>query len=311
MRSAPSATVLVVGLLGALGAAWLAATLLAEGPPRARLPAAGSGGVEAAAKPATPLSAPLAKPRKPGAYEVLAVENGGTIRVFCKLAQAAEIQQIPLNKDQQGCGHAAMPSERCLFDPATLGLANCIASLTDIQKGKDFEGELAERGRLVVFDHKQCRYLPHVLLLRTGQQAHLRNSDGVQHNVHAFFKGETKFNEMLSSNSTLPPVDTAILTQAGLYPVKCDIHYWMSGFILAMRHPYHAVSGADGRCELTNVPPGQYRVGCWHEGMRMKLQMNGAEISGYDFSPDITLPEQVVTVPPGGTVDVTFTFEAK
>ena len=85
----------------------------------------------------------------------------------------------------------------------------------------------------------------------------------------------------------------------------------MTGYIQAIRHPYFAISGADGRCELTNVPPGQYRVGCWHEGMRMTLQMNGAEVSDYKYSTDITLPEQVVEVPPGGSVDVTFTFEAK
>jgi len=308
MRAPTSATVLVVGLLGALGAAYLASRLLAASPPRAQEPVAPSGAVAPAPSP-TPLAP--ARPRKPGAYEVEAVENGGTIRVFAKLSQATEVQQFPLNKDQAGCGHPSMSSERCLFDPRTLGLSNCIASLTDIQKGKDFEGELAEKGRLVTYDHKQCRYLPHVLLMRTGQQAQLRNSDGVEHNVHGYFKGETKFNEMISSNSTLPPGDSTILTQPGLYPVKCDIHYWMTGYIQTIRHPYHAISGADGRCELTNVPPGQYRIGCWHEGMRMKLQMNGAEVSGYEFSSDITLPEQVVSVPPNGTVDVTFIFDPR
>ena len=309
MRAAPSATVLVVGLLGALGAAHLAATFLAAAPPRAKEPVAGGSAVEAAPSPPPPAAS--AKPRKPGAYEVMAVEHGGTIRVFCRLSKAAEIQQIPLNRDQAGCGHATMSSERCIFDPVTLGLSNCIASLTDIQKGKDFEGELAEKGRLVLLDQKRCRYVPHVLLMRTGQQVQVRNSDSVQHNVHANFKGENKFNEMISSNSTLPPGDSTILTLPGLYPLKCDIHFWMTGFIQTIRHPYHAISGGDGRCELSNVPPGQYRVGCWHEGMRVKLQMNGAEVSGYEFSSDITLPEQVVTVPSGGTVDVTFTFDPR
>jgi plastocyanin len=318
MKSSPSALLLVVGLLGALGAAYLLSWRLAPARPAPRFAGGAVQGPEQAGAAggagdsgAKAGAAPTAKPRKPGAYEVIEVKDGGTIRVFCKLSRAVEAQTIPFNKDQAGCGHPNMPNERCVFDPATLGLANCIVGLTDVAKGKDFEGAMAEKGALVTLDHKQCRYVPHVILMRAGQQLHLWNSDPVQHNVHGYFKSITQFNEMISSNSKLEPTDGTRLTLPGLYPIKCDIHYWMTGYAYAARHPYHAVSGADGTCALTNVPAGQYRIGCWHEGMRIRVQQNGAEISGYEFSADITLPEQVVDVPAGGTVDVTFVFDPK
>ena len=59
------------------------------------------------------------------------------------------------------------------------------------------------------------------------------------------------------------------------------------------------------------LPPGQYEIGCWHEGMLVTIQTTGAAVSGYEFSPDITLPDQVVDVPAGGTVDVTFLLDPK
>ena len=95
---------------------------------------------------------------------------------------------------------------------------------------------------------------------------------------------EFGFYERLTEKTLQEPDEQTVLTRPGSHPLYCDIHYWMTGFIYTAAHPYHAISGADGTCTLTNVPPGQYRIGCWHEGMRVTLQQNGAEISGYEFS---------------------------
>ncbi len=315
-RPPTPALVLVAGLLAALGAAWMLATRVA-GPKPTPAP---SGRPAAAAPVAVPPGAggggegqaAAAKPRKGGAYEVVEVQQGGTIRVTCRLSRApAFALTLPLNRDQAGCGHPTMPNERCVHDAATLGLANCIVSLVDIQKGKAFEGALAEKGATVVLDQHGCAYVPHVQLVRTGTQLAVKNSDPVQHNVKSFLNNRAtlQFNLMSSSNSLLEPQADTVLARAGTYLLYCDIHFWMTGYVRAVAHPYHALSGKDGTCTLTQVPPGQYRIGCWHEGMTVKLQQAGADVTGYEFSPDITLPEQVVDVPPGGTVDIVFVVD--
>ncbi|MFM8980355.1 MAG: hypothetical protein ACKOSS_07830 [Planctomycetia bacterium] len=320
MRPPTPAVVLVAGLLAALGAAWMLAQRLAPArpvPAAANASAATSGTSAGKASPAAvpaagAREAGAAKPRKGGAYEVMEVAQGGTIRVTCKLSRAPSFAlAMPLNKDQAGCGHPTMPNERCVFDPATLGLANCVVSLVDIQKGKAFEGALAAKGATVVLDQHGCRYVPHVQLVRTGTQVAVKNSDPVQHNVKSFLNNRAtlQFNLMSSSNSLLEPQADTVLSRAGTYLLFCDIHFWMTGYVRAVAHPYHALSAGDGTCALTQVPPGQYRIGCWHEGMAVKLQQSGAEVTGYEFSPDITLPEQVVDVPPGGTVDIVFVLD--
>ena len=89
MKSSPSALLLVVGLLGALGAAYLLSWRLAPARPAPRFAGGAVQGPEQAGAAggagdsgAKAGAAPTAKPRKPGAYEVIEVKDGGTIRVL-------------------------------------------------------------------------------------------------------------------------------------------------------------------------------------------------------------------------------------
>ena len=42
--------------------------------------------------------------------------------------------------------------------------------------------------------------------------------------------------------------------------VFCDIHSHMNAFILVFSHPFFAMTDADGRYRIDNVPPGTYNV---------------------------------------------------
>ncbi|MFM8387543.1 MAG: carboxypeptidase regulatory-like domain-containing protein [Planctomycetia bacterium] len=251
--------------------------------------------------------------KKGAKYEVIEVTDGGTIKITCKVSSMPDQAEIPFNKDKEGCGHPGMKNERAVVDPATMGLANCVVYLVDIAKGKDFEGEMAEKGRTVLLDQHGCQYVPHVSLVRTGSSISVKNSDPVQHNVKAFLNNRAtlQFNLMSSSNSLLDPTDETKLGKAGNYLLFCDIHFWMTGYIRAVAHPYHAVTGADGVATLTKVPAGTYKVGCWHEGMVLKVVQAGAEVTGYEPSADFEEEAQDVNVTAGGTSEVTFSINPR
>ena len=312
MHSGSTSLKPVLVLVAALVGAYLLSGLVAD-PARKVEGVRGSGAAVAGVEVEKPTGEPTTARAKPGEYVARPVEGGGTIRVLCKLTEAPPLQTLPLNKDLKGCGHTSMPSERCVFDATTLGLAGCIVGLTDITEGKAFEGELADEARTVVLDQKGCRYVPHVMLVRPGTKVAVKNSDPVEHNVKAFFKnrGTLKFNLFSSSGALLEPTPKTTLEKPGLYPLMCDVHFWMTGFIRAVPHPYHAVTGPDGTAVLTDVPPGRYRIGGWHEGMRVTLETTGSEVTGYAFSADVTFPEQVVEVSAGRSVDVTFVVEPR
>ena len=71
--------------------------------------------------------------------------------------------------------------------------------------------------------------------------------------------------------------------------VKCNIHSWMHAWIGVVDSPYFAVTGSDGKFDLTNLPPGNYTIEAWQE--------------------ELGTQQQQVTVPPQGKSDIAFTFQ--
>src|SRR3989442_13811815 len=48
-------------------------------------------------------------------------------------------------------------------------------------------------------------------------------------------------------------------------PVQCQVHPWMKSYIAVFKHPYFAVTGANGSFDIKNLPPGTYTLEAWHE----------------------------------------------
>jgi hypothetical protein len=47
--------------------------------------------------------------------------------------------------------------------------------------------------------------------------------------------------------------------------IECDLHSWMTAWVVVAAHPFYAVTGADGSFAFDNLPPGQYKLQIWHE----------------------------------------------
>jgi len=140
----------------------------------------------------------------------------------------------------------------------------------------------------VILDQKGCRYHPHVFGIMIGQPLEILNSDPTLHNIHATPKVNQEFNtgqpiQGMKTNHTFT-------TKEVMMPFKCDVHSWMNAYLGILDHPYFAVSGTDGKFEITNLPPGTYTIEAWHERAGTQTQM--------------------VTVGEKETKDVSFTFKA-
>jgi plastocyanin len=161
-------------------------------------------------------------------------------------------------------------------------------------------------------------YVPHVQWVRTDTQMVVANSDQADHNIHGY-KGSlanTQFNFASAPGTKLEDIGDAYLERAGKYLVKCDIHPWMSAYIHVVSHPYHDVTSekpAEGRKAgeyvLSDVPPGEYELVCWHEGMDEKEIVKDGLISAYVYSDDHEQTAKV-KVEPGKTAAHDFTVPA-
>lgn len=114
-----------------------------------------------------------------------------------------------------------------------------------------------------VLDQRGCRFVPHVLGVQVGQTLELTNSDPIEHDVHGLAGLNAEFNRDQPEQGMRET--HTFSTPEVMVRLKCDRHPWMSAYVGVVRHPYFAVSDAEGRFTLTDVPDGTYTVAIWHE----------------------------------------------
>lgn len=167
-------------------------------------------------------------------------------------------------KDASVCAAEDIPNEARMFDAATGGVGHVFIYLRQAPDAihPDLAASVEDE---VMFDQKGCRFLPHTMIVRTDQAVRLISSDAVAHNVHTYPFRNQAFNSILQPND-----QTGIalqLPQAESLPVKvgCDIHPHMGAFWVVVDHPYAAISDAEGRFSIPNLPAGTHEFRVWHE----------------------------------------------
>lgn len=136
----------------------------------------------------------------------------------------------------------------------TRGLANVIVALEGVPGGSK------PGPTTLVLDNRDCRFEPHVAVLTAGSTIEATNSDTVLHTTHLYGPREVNF--------SLPAkgvTQSRVLSEPGIYAVKCDVHGWMQAFVRVDDHPFHAVTGEEGRFTMEGVPAGTYTLEAWHE----------------------------------------------
>ena len=74
-----------------------------------------------------------------------------------------------------------------------------------------------------------------------------------------------------------------------LISVKCDAHGWMNAFIKVVDHPYHAVTDANGKFTIKDIPPGTYTVEVWHETLKTQTKQVTVQV-GATATLDVQYP---------------------
>lgn len=122
----------------------------------------------------------------------------------------------------------------------------------------------------VKIDQKDCMYRPRVQGAVAGQKIKVQNDDPTLHNVHTYEGTKTLFNQAQPPSSA--PIEKPLPKADDVVKVKCDVHPWMSAFVVLNKNPYFAVTKDDGSFQIKDVPPGTYTVEAWHEKLGTKTQ---------------------------------------
>lgn len=150
-------------------------------------------------------------------------------------------------------------------------------------KGK-FEAPIA----VAAVKQQDCMYVPRVQGVVAGQVIEVENGDRTMHNVHTYKGQETLLNQGQPAGS--PPIKKdSLAAEPAVLKFKCDVHPWMTGYVIVTDHPFFQTTGTDGAFKLEKVPAGHYTLEAWHSKYGVK-----------------TAP---VTVEPNKSVEVKFSFD--
>lgn len=135
------------------------------------------------------------------------------------------------------------------------GLANAVIMLRT-KNAKVHPDFAASDAAELVLDNKNCRFEPHVQVVRLSQKLLLKNSDPTGHNSNLAPLLNTAINPVLAAGGD--PVPYQFTTEEAV-PVKvgCNIHPWMGAWIVARKDPYAAVTDKDGNFTIKDLPAGK------------------------------------------------------
>jgi len=187
------------------------------------------------------------------AYEEGPVPGGGTIQGKVIFNGPVETRKIIPNKDLDVCDGPR--DEPLIAVGPDKGVQDAVVYLVEVAKGKAWPAGAQQVKTPELVNHK-CRFEPHVQVIRAGPLV-VVNSDPVLHNTHGYYGKRTAFNMALPNEGQRIPTE---LTRAGTVRIDCDAHGWMEGWIYVVDNPYYAITGADGKFSIADVPPGTYNL---------------------------------------------------
>lgn len=135
-------------------------------------------------------------------------------------------------------------------------VADVVISLVPL----DAPPKLAPPATPVEIMQRGQEFSPYVTPLVVGTAVSFPNRDTVQHHVYSLSKPR-KFELPLYAGEAKEAV---VFDHPGIVALGCNIHDWMSAYVVVLSTPFFAKSAADGRAAVSTVPAGRYRAEVWH-----------------------------------------------
>ena len=110
---------------------------------------------------------------------------------------------------------------------------------------------------------KNRMFSPHLLVVPVGSMVAFPNADPFFHNVFSLFNGK-RFDLGLYEAGTSKEVT---FSREGVSYIFCNIHPEMSAVILSLATPFYGIADSSARITMRDVPPGDYFLHIWIEGL--------------------------------------------
>jgi len=237
-------------------------------------------------------------------YHVIDVTDGGTIIGMATWkGEVPELPPIEIDADTNVCGEEA-PSQALRVNSKNNGVPYVLVYLDGVEQGKS----PADKYWLRMMN---CQFKEHIFPFVRSQVMAMINHDPFFHNPHFF-------NAKNASLLNVPMPDpgqeidhkflrTPLKNERGVMRLQCDVHNNMNAYWAGFDHPYFAVTDAEGKFEISGIPPGKYTVIAWHEGYKVIIK----EATGRPLYDRPHIRQQEIEIKPKETVKVGFEFPVR
>jgi hypothetical protein len=227
------------------------------------------------------------------AYEEMTVTGGGAVTgrvVLNGPPPPSRIFHLVFSPDIDFCSRISDGKGNRLLKEFqvsdTGGLRDVVVAVVGVKRGKPF----TYTPRLEI---NTCRISPFVMPVRNGHPMTIVNQDPVVHDVQAYTLKDYYTFAMYDKRMVPESIaEKEVRLREGhyLFRVQCGVHDFMQSWGIAVGNPYFAVTDADGRFTIPDLPPGEYDIIAWHPLMKVR--------AGH------------ISVTGGGTVTQNFQFDA-
>jgi plastocyanin len=117
-------------------------------------------------------------------------------------------------------------------------------------------------------DQKDETFIPFVVVIRTGGTVTFRNSDQVRHHIYSFAPIR-QFEMVEAPGEISAPIR---FDQPGSAAIGCNIHDNMTAYIHVTYAPWAAVTDAQGKAMIADLPAGHFVASVWHPRLKPRAE---------------------------------------
>jgi hypothetical protein len=151
----------------------------------------------------------------------------------------------------------------------------------------------------LIVAQKNKSFAPYVAVTQKGQSIAFENQDNITHHIYSV-SGGNRFDFKIKSGHSK---STQQLNHAEEIAMGCNIHDWMSGYVLVVDTPYYTQTNAQGLATMALSVAGSYTLTVWHPQLDVedyKIEQTIAFVNNTADSQrlwEVKLPKNLLALP--------------
>jgi plastocyanin len=126
-----------------------------------------------------------------------------------------------------------------------------------------------QRSNSIQLAQKDRAFSSFIIVVQRGDEVDFINQDDFTHHIYSISE-QNRFSFKLKASESHTITPSLASEQATEISMGCNIHDWMSGYILVVDTPYFNQTDKQGTVKLELAQPGRYQVTLWHPQLEVE-----------------------------------------